>query len=125
MPATARTRSKGYIPRSCHRPVTRLYGHECPRCKKIPGFVWRCTEDYGGVLPAWEDNREGLEVDIERILHGEADLAELELETVGGAGGEAGDDALGLKPWMEAAIRPGHYSQEEVMILRKQVKESI
>lgn len=117
-----------------HVTVSRLWGdYQCAHCSRHTplGYVYRCTQDYGGELPPWEANvsqlgRDEMEVD-EEVTPATIDQA---LTTW------IADDRLGnfpnnrpqLKPWMEKAIAEGHYTGEQVFTLVAQamhVKDTI
>ena len=112
-----------------HVHMTRLYGpFKCAHCGLIPScrWVYRCTKDYGGQLPPWEDQgaprTSVLEDNKDPGATNTGEGSRAELENV-----EAGEDVK-LKPWMEKAISGGHYSPEQVEILKSQkrrVKDAI
>ena len=106
-----------------HVTLTRLYGpYQCSHCGKLPrcGWVYRCTQDYGGRLPPWESGS--------RCSNGAGAKFEQDKQSQrGGKGsGEKCHDGseeqadVKLKAWMNDAIVKGLYTDEQVAILQVQ-----
>ncbi|MCJ1303598.1 hypothetical protein MMC08_006408 [Hypocenomyce scalaris] len=92
-----------------HITMTRLYGdHKCLNCHRTSefGWVYRCSQDYGGELPISTDP---LETIFDVCMDEEAAAKERD-----------GLEPTRLKPWMERAIEEGHYSEEHISVMKAQ-----
>lgn len=100
-----------------HLTMIRLYGnHNCLNCNRPSdiGFVYRCSQDYGGELPMTSDSLETI-FDIQTDEEAKATEQEKMEPTK-------------LKPWMEKAIQDGHYTDEEICIIiaqKQKVRDTI
>ena len=109
-----------------HTQVTRLYGHfKCSICHNESdlGWVYRCVQDYGGQLPAWETG-----APLTPVESGDNKIDSDKTTLVEGDNSHQNDNkepdpektVVALKSWMEKAIAEGHYTPEQIAILRKQ-----
>lgn len=87
-----------------HITLSRLYMdgntyHRCSLCAKVPsaGWLYRCTQDFNGFLPASDFNK----IDTARRLENDAQL-------------------YTLSPSVTEAAAKGHYTKEQLAILWKQ-----
>ena len=117
-----------------HVKVSRIYGpdHLCSHCGKPSefGWVYRCTQDYGGQLPPWEGGPVGnLKEPPPESTSGDGAASSMEALTSASRVQNVQDNPpaeepeIKLKPWMEKAIAEGHYTPEEVQVLKDQRKK--
>ena len=119
-----------------HVNVTRLYGYfTCSHCGKFSDFGWvyRCTQDYHGQLPPWEGGSlpnimepspesTGVDGAMSSMEFDSSDHIENAKEVV------TGNPRTALKPWVEKAIAEGHYTSEQIELIknqRQQVEDKI
>ena len=108
VPPTAKLPSLQTRRAACtHMSLTRLYGnHKCSHCHRIPrlGWVYRCTQDHGGKL-----------AEFQAIDLGSSD-------STSGKEFEEGSKigTVQLSPWIEDAIKDGHYTPNQIILLRAQ-----
>ena len=113
-----------------HTTMCRLYGpYRCSHCGKLSrtGWVYRCTQDYGGELPPWEAR--SLDPKSARVGKWKVELKPEESNTTkessDGQEGPAVEDEAPLKPWINDAIAKDQYSEEQVAALRAQKQRVI
>ena len=114
-----------------HITLTRLYGsHRCCHCGRIPrcGWVYRCTQDYGGTLPSWEARSVSYDPsqkydEGERLMsRNDSGIGEEQ------AGQALRNDDAELKSWIIEAANEGLYTDEQLKLLkaqRRRVADSI
>ena len=111
-----------------HINVTRLYGYfPCSHCGKTSDFGWvyRCTQDYNGQLPIWEG---GLIPSVTEpatgTTVGDGAISSIEALTATGrvkhTDEKDSNPTVALKPWMERGIAEGHYTAEQIDLVKKQ-----
>ena len=101
-----------------HLTVLRLYGEfRCAHCNRTSrmGWVYKCSQDdhERAVQPEEKMNAGMKELKIDSEGISDSQYEEIPLE------------AVKLKPWMEKAILEGHYTADEITILRCQRQKVI
>ena len=106
------------LPRSraqcTHMSLARVYGpYTCMHCNKIPalGWVYRCTQDHRQISKTREKPSEKVDENQPATCIGNP-FSPLS---------DASD--VQLNPWMEKAIHDGHYTPEQIRILRTQKRK--
>lgn len=105
-------------PQCTHPTMSILYGeHRCTHCNRPSrlGWVYSCTHDDHNHTTQSEE-----EID--------ADMRDLSLKERGDPDCENEEvtlEAVKLKPWMEKAILEGHYTSDQVNILRAQRQKAM
>ncbi len=116
-----------------HLTMERLYGDvECNICSRSSNFGWVycCTQDYVSESPLTSDSISEISTPPHQHVNGSGDVADvindvsMPSSVVDEEARLGGEDTLmptpELSPWIEKAIKDGHYTAEQIVKLRAQ-----